>query len=211
MFFMTDSLILIGGGGHCKACIDVIETTGLKIAGILDKESKGKILNYEVIGTDEALQALVKQQYSFLVTVGQVKSAALRKTLYQKIKEANGKAALVFSSKAIVSKSSSVGEGSIVMHYAIVNADSLIGSNCIINNKALIEHDCHIGNHTHVSTGALINGGCTIGEGVFIGSNAVIAHGVEITDHVIIGAGSVVLQNILQAGTYVGNPARKVK
>ena len=25
---MTDSLILIGGGGHAKACIDVIELEG---------------------------------------------------------------------------------------------------------------------------------------------------------------------------------------
>ncbi|MDQ0969199.1 FlaA1/EpsC-like NDP-sugar epimerase [Flavobacterium sp. W4I14] len=37
-------IVLIGGGGHCKACIDVIEETGeYEILGILDqKENIGK-------------------------------------------------------------------------------------------------------------------------------------------------------------------------
>ena len=52
---MSENLILLGGGGHCKSCIDVIESTSLfKIAGILDpKEPKGlKILGYEILGDD---------------------------------------------------------------------------------------------------------------------------------------------------------------
>ncbi len=45
-------LILIGGGGHCKSCIDVIEQEDkFEIAGILDvPEKKGeRILNYEIL------------------------------------------------------------------------------------------------------------------------------------------------------------------
>lgn len=33
-------LILIGGGGHCKAVIDVAETAGYTILGILDIPEK---------------------------------------------------------------------------------------------------------------------------------------------------------------------------
>ncbi len=34
---MKEEIILIGGGGHCRACIDVIETNGkYRIAGIVD-------------------------------------------------------------------------------------------------------------------------------------------------------------------------------
>ena len=39
------------------------------------------------------------------------------------------------------SNSSSVGEGSIVLHDVIVNSHAKIGNNCILNNKALVEHD----------------------------------------------------------------------
>jgi len=34
-------IILLGGGGHCKSCIDVIENENIyKIAGIIDKKKK---------------------------------------------------------------------------------------------------------------------------------------------------------------------------
>ena len=34
-----DKIILIGGGGHCKSVIDVIEQEGkFQIAGIIDKQ-----------------------------------------------------------------------------------------------------------------------------------------------------------------------------
>ena len=52
---LKKKLVLIGGGGHCKACINVIEDTdGYDIVGILDTEDKvgQTILNYSIIGTD---------------------------------------------------------------------------------------------------------------------------------------------------------------
>jgi len=39
---MKSELILIGGGGHCKSCIDVIERQGkYRIAGIIRPRFKG--------------------------------------------------------------------------------------------------------------------------------------------------------------------------
>ena len=52
---------------------------------------------------------------------------------------------------------------------------------------------------------------CTIGNNVFIGTNAVIREGVKIVDNCIIGAGAVVLKDIIESGTYVGLPAKKIK
>lgn len=49
-----------------------------------------------------------------------------------------------------------------------------------------------------------------IGNNVSIGSNSTILP-VEICDNVVIGAGSVVTKDILEKGTYVGNPAIKIK
>jgi len=52
---MKQSIILIGGGGHCKSCIDVIEQEGtFSIKGIVDKpEKKGQdVLGYTVIANN---------------------------------------------------------------------------------------------------------------------------------------------------------------
>ena len=62
-------IILIGGGGHCKACIDVIELDGgFQIAGIIDTPEKvgQNILGYPIIGTDDDLKELSnKYDYFF--------------------------------------------------------------------------------------------------------------------------------------------------
>jgi acetyltransferase-like isoleucine patch superfamily enzyme len=49
-----------------------------------------------------------------------------------------------------------------------------------------------------------------IGNKVYIGSNATILP-VSICDDVVIGAGAVVTKDIIEPGTYVGNPARPLK
>ena len=57
-------IILIGGGGHCISCIDVVEKTDqYEILGILDVKAKvgTKIGKYEVIGTDDEIPKLTNK------------------------------------------------------------------------------------------------------------------------------------------------------
>jgi len=206
---MTDSIVLVGAGGHCKAVIDVAESAGCSIFGILDMKADGDVLGYPVIGTDERIAELAAS-HLFHITVGQIKSAAIRKKLFEQLLNAGASVATIISSSAQISSHSKIGDGTTVMHGALVNAAVTIGENCIINNKALIEHDSIVGNHTHISTGAIINGGCVIGSGVFIGSGSVIANGVTIADDCVIGAGAVVVKSITERGTYVGSPAKRI-
>ena len=207
-------IILIGGGGHCKACIDVIETTSeYKIAGILDlPENVGKeILGYKITGIDDDIPQLVNKNNLFLITLGQVSTSGNRIRMFKMVKKIGAELATIISKTAYVSKHSKVGEGTIIMHQAFVNADAVIGKNCIINNKAQIEHDAVIGDHTHISTAATVNGECKIGSNCMIGSKAVIKHGITITDNVLVGAGAVVVKDITEPGVYAGVPARKIK
>ena len=206
-------LILIGGGGHCKVCIDIIEQTGqYHIAGILDAANLigTEVLGYKIIGTDEDIWKYAGQDYQFLITVGQIKTATVRKKIYQLLKEQNCTLATVFSPKATVSSYARIGEGTIIMHHAIVNAAAEIGVNCILNTGCDIEHDVIVGQHTHISTYAVINGGSHIGKETFIGSNATVSNQISLTDQVIIGSGAVVHRNIAAPGTYAGNPVKKI-
>lgn len=201
-------IILVGGGGHCKSVIDVAETAGFEIFGILDLlENVGKtILGYEVIGTDDTISEYVGK-CDFMVTVGQIKDSTLRSKIHDKIEAVNGSLAIIVSPFAHISKYAQIGGGTVVMHNAVVNADCKIGKGCIINTLANVEHDVVIGDFCHISTGAMINGGCNIGRKTFIGSQSVLAQNVEIVDESIISAGSFVRKSIEDKGIYGGNPA----
>ena len=189
----TKPLILLGGGGHCKSVIDVVESAGYTILGILDKpELVGtKVLGYEIIGTDDDIPQYVDKA-EFLITVGQIKSPAIRKKLALSVMRAGGKFATVIASDAYVSKYAKIGKGTVIMHKAVVNADAHIGEHCIINTMANIEHEVQIGDFCHISTGVMVNGNCIVGDEVFIGSGSVLYNGISVADKAIIPAGSVV-------------------
>lgn len=186
-------LILLGGGGHCKSCIDVIEQEGkYQIFGILDKEELvgQKILGYDYIGTDDDISKFVNEDYTFLITVGQIKTSSIRQKLFSLLSKNSAQIATVISPRAYVSKHADIGKGTIIMHDALVNASALIGKNCIINSKALIEHDVNIEDFCHIATSAIINGGAIVREGTFFGSNAVSKEYITIKKDGFIKAGS---------------------
>jgi len=204
------NLLLIGGGGHCKACIDVIEMEGkYTICGILDQaEFVGKnVLGYDIIGTDELISSYTDKGYSFLLTVGQIRSAHLRRRIFEYMKSLDADIVTVISPLAYVSKHAVLGKGSIVMHNATVSAGVRVGENNILNTGCNIEHDTRTGDHCHISTHAVINGDCTIGHEVFVGSNATVSNQISIANEVVIGAGAVVHKDLGIKGTYIGNPA----
>jgi len=188
-------IILIGGGGHCKSVIDVIEQEGkFQIVGIVDKsELLGtNVLGYQIIGNDSDLGDLSKKYKYALVTVGQIKSPLLRIKLFDLAKTAGFILPSIISPNAYVSQHASIGNGVIVMHDALINANTTIGDNCIVNSKALIEHDCQVSEHCHISTSATINGGVIVESGCFIGSGATTKELITIKKNSFIKAGSLV-------------------
>jgi sugar O-acyltransferase (sialic acid O-acetyltransferase NeuD family) len=190
---MKPNLILIGGGGHCASCIDVVEQENkFTIAGIVDKDNSTKnLLGYPLLGCDDDLEKIRASFDYALITIGQIKSSAIRIRLFELTKSLGFILPAIISSRAYVSRHASVGEGTIVMHDALINARASVGNNCIINSKALIEHDVVIEDNCHISTGAIINGGVTVKQGTFIGSNAVTKESIQTHKYDFIKAGSI--------------------
>jgi sugar O-acyltransferase (sialic acid O-acetyltransferase NeuD family) len=208
---MQKPLILVGGGGHCKSVIDVAESAGYTILGILDRpeEVSKRVLGYEVIGTDDDM-AIYADKAEFIVTVGQIKSPNLRIKLHQMLAEAHCHLATIIASTAHVSKYAQIGEGTVIMHQAFVNADARIGKGCIINTSSIIEHEAIVGDYCHVSTGATINGGTSIGKYTFVGSQTVINQCVAVGESAIIGAGAAVVDDLPSSCIAVGIPAKPI-
>lgn len=207
-------IILVGGGGHCKACIDVVEQEDKYIIkGIIDlpSEQGSKVLGYPVIGNDDEIISFIKKGFSFLITIGHLGNSKLREDLFDLVSNNHGNLPVIISPNAYVSRHAEIRQGTIIMHNAIVNADASIGQNCIINNKSLIEHDCIIKDQTHISTNATLNGKVVINKNCFIGSSSVIRNNVKIKSETIIGAGAVVIKDIIESGVYMGSPAKKMK
>ena len=188
-------IILIGGGGHCKSVIDVIEKEGrFKIVGIVDvPELLGTdVLGYPVIGNDSDIDNLSNKYTHALITVGQIRSPETRIRLFNLIKKVGFICPTIISPRAYISEHSIIGSGTVVMHDVLINAGAFIGNNCIINSKALIEHDSKIFDHCHISTNALVNGGVTVKSGCFLGSGSITNNLITIEENSFIKAGAII-------------------
>jgi len=205
-------IILIGAGGHARACIDVIEQGGqYQIAFIvgLPKQRNMLLQGYKVLACDDELEEIAKSYEYALITVGQIQTAEHRIRLYKMALKYGFKLPVIISPSAQVSRHAKVDSGSIVMHGAIVGAGANVGVNCIINTRALIEHDTKVEDNCHISTGALLNGNVTVGSGTFIGSGCVIKDGVVMGKNCLISMGLSIQQNLL-SDTRVFNRQVKV-
>ncbi len=186
---MKNDIVLIGGGGHCKSCIDVIEADEkFRIAGIVDKKINlhNKVLGYEIFAIDNDIAKLSQTYKYFFITFAFIKNPQRRIEVFNELKSLDVQLPVIISPLAHVSKYSEIGEGTIIMHHALINAGSRIGINCIINTKALIEHEVSIGDNCHIATAAVINGGVVIESETFIGSNSTCRENIRIAKKSII-------------------------
>lgn len=204
---MTRPLYLIGGGGHAKAVIEIVEKlTSHQIIGIVELESYAdtQLLGYEILTEGVEFSCLPNANADFLVAIGQVKDATPRVRSFNKLKSLNKSLATILSTLSHVSERANVGEGSIIMDFTMVGPDVHIGKNCIVNNFAQVEHDSTIGDHCHLSTNTVVNGGCELGDKVFLGSGSIILNGISIGSQSIIAAGEVVRMNVPEKCLFVG-------
>ncbi len=118
--------------------------------------------------------------------------------------------ATIVHPSARLSRTSTMGEGSILSAGAIVAAHATIGEHVFINRGALIGHHTTVGNHCSVMPGANIAGSCTIGERCYVGMGAIVIDHLSIGERCVVAAGAVVTTTLPPGVKVMGVPARVV-
>lgn len=209
---LLNSIVLIGGGGHARVLIELIQEAGkYQITGILDPnlEVGQQIKGISILGTDAELTRLQKQGIqNVAIAVGSIKTNSLRKTLFEQSQGVGLNLPTLVHHRAILSADVSLSDGVQVMAGAIIQTDSSIGSNTVINTGTQVDHDCQIGNHVFLSPGVVLSGGVTVGDNSFVGAGAVVIQGVKIGDNAVIAAGAVVVRDVADGALVKGVPAK---
>lgn len=201
-------IAIIGAGGHTRSSINLLKQyfplQSLQIFDDSYNDNMTEIIhNIHLVGRVEE----ISESHQVFLSIG---NNSEREQLFQQYNHQIIKTNL-FHGKSFQESDLSIGQSNQIFANTYLNSYVHLGDNNIINTSAILEHEVEIGNHNHISVGATLCGRVKIGNGCFIGAGAVIIDKVSIGNDVIIGAGSVVVQDIKECGTYVGNPARKIK
>ena len=200
-----NDLVIIGGGGHAKVVADIAKLNGYKIRGFLDDNAETEsFFGFERLG---AVSDVVKfADCCFIIAIGNGK---IRQMIAEKY--SNLRFVTLIHPSAVIASNVKIGVGTVVMAGAVINPWTVIGQGCIINTCASVDHDCRLGDYVHVSVGAHVAGTVIIGDNTWVGAGATVSNNIQIVENCVIGAGTVVLDKILEAGTYVGVPAKQIK
>ncbi len=181
-------MYFIGASGHAKVVIETWLACGGSVEGIFDDDpAVTQLFNYPV-GHDYSL-ADFKKSKTF-ISIG---SNASRKKLAERI---SGNYESIIHPGAIVSPSSTLGKGSILMAASVLNASVLVAQHVIINTSASVDHDCRLSDYVHVAPNAVLCGGVAVGEGSLVGAGATVIQDITIGRWAIIGAGSVITKDV---------------
>ena len=99
---------------------------------------------------------------------------------FREVLKAQGPFATLIAIGSFVSRTATIGEGTIIMAGAIVAAGARIGKHCIVNHGASVDHHCVIEDYAHIAPGAHLCGGVHVGEGALVGVGVGIEPGVTI-------------------------------
>jgi sugar O-acyltransferase (sialic acid O-acetyltransferase NeuD family) len=205
----STDVVIWGGGGHGKVCIEIIRAAGTHtIYGIVDARAAAvgtTVLGVPVIGHESALEALRLRGVSAAVLgIGAVLAHGSRPEKFERLRQAGFALPTLVHPRAAVDPSATLGEGSVVFAHATISADVRVGRGCIVNSGAVISHDCELGDNVHLAPGALLAGGVNIGSDTLIGMGAKIFVGVRIGRGVRVNNGVVLNGDVPDAAVVKG-------
>lgn len=197
---VSSNLVILGGGGHGRMCIDIIERNNfLGIKGILDPNIPvgTMIKGYPVLGDSDILLDLYQSGVTnAVIGIGAVTNPLLREKLFRMLKDIGFSLPNLIHPDASVEKTVRMGEGNQILQSAIVGSDVLITDNCIINSGAVVSHESVLESNAHITPGAVLGGDVGIGENTIIGMGSTVYLGKKVGKNVIIYNGVNIFDNV---------------
>lgn len=210
---MTEKILLVGGGGHCKSVLDslLMQSIFSEIA-IIDKEENigKKILGIPIIASDDGLLKLYDSGFrNAFVTLGSIGNPSRRVKIFEMLKEIGYTIPNIIDPSALVSPYAKLSDGVFVGKNSIINAGVEILRGAIVNTGVILEHDCMVGEFAHIAPGSVLCGGVNIGQSTHIGAGSMVKQNITIGSNSMIGIGSVVLRDCGDHSISFGNPCKE--
>lgn len=206
-------LIIVGSGALGEQILHITNSQKLyTVVGFVDDfEIKG-VFKYglPILGKLQDLDSLLKNGIANFVVLGigynhMSQRAKIFKTLFDKYDMAT-----IIDPSANIDSSVLIGQGAVIYPGVILGKNVVVKENVLINLGSIVSHDSVIGINTIMSPGCKVAGFVKVGMDCVLGIGTVIIDNIDIIKDTVTGGGAVVIKNLVEPGTYVGNPAKRI-
>jgi len=198
----------MGCGGFAKEVLSIVYDLGYMDRVVAFVEADDKYVPGDLMGKPIIPQSqLDRDGPQVVVAIG---NTQIRWRIVQNLPKDTDYATLIHPS-ANVSPWVTVEPGCVICAGAVLTTHIHVGAHTHINLNATIGHDCQLGKCVTLAPGVNVSGSCLIRDRVFLGSGACVRQNLSICEDTCIGMGTIVVKSIQETGTYVGNPARRLR
>lgn len=200
-------ICIYGAGGFGKEVYWLAQQCGREVSAFIEKDAGGYCCGVPI----ENDSYFDPDLYEAVVAVG---NPIVRQKIVIPLVQQYGLGiftSLISPSANIMSDTVEVGLGSVICANCILTCDIRLGNFSQLNLATTIGHDTVTGDFFTTAPGVHVSGKVVTGHRVYLGTNASTVEHIVIHDDVTIGAGACVSKDILESGTYVGVPARKLE
>ncbi len=194
---------IIGYGGFGREVynsLDLMERVGLKF--FVDDEW------YDERNSDcLPISKFNPNEYEVIVAIGNPKD---RESVINRLPKSTKFFTHIHPSVQILGGDIEIGEGSVICAGTILTTNIKLGKHSHLNLMTTIGHDTTIGDFFTTAPGVKISGNCVIGDRVYVGTNSSIKEKINICDDVTVGLNAGVVKHIIEPGTYVGTPSKRI-
>jgi sugar O-acyltransferase (sialic acid O-acetyltransferase NeuD family) len=209
---MKDSILIIGGGGHAKVLIELLEEINkYELVGIIDHSltTNEEVLGYPVLGNDKTLTTMFSMGvHKAVVGIGSRGSNLQRAKVWKMAIDLGFNFPTLIHPHSYVSSRAKISEGCQILVKAVVNTDVIIGPISVINTSVVVEHECKIGFNVFTGTGSTMCGKVIVGDHSFIGANACLLPEIEIGTNCLVAAGALLTKKFPSSTNVKGVPAK---
>jgi sugar O-acyltransferase (sialic acid O-acetyltransferase NeuD family) len=201
---MTRQILLVGAFAEI---VELCETCDVRIAGIFDHHTTGEFMGHKILGRDDDARRLAARLRDVPVLIVPDAPAERRRlaTFYLSLGYRPGS---LVSPRAIVSKSATIGSGTVVQSGCHISTSVRIGDFVKVNAGANLMHDAVVGDFTTIAPNAVILGRVSVHAGCYVGANATVLPDLHVGEEAVLGAGTVVIQHVGPRTVVMGNPAK---
>lgn len=206
----TQKVYIIGAGGAGQSIYKLIENMGRahEIAGFLESDAHYQARQVYGLAV-KPLSSFDPSTHKAVIALG---DSEARYQMASQMPQETQYARYIHPQHFSLSPTElEIGEGSLTYPFCQYSRHLKIGKHALIISDCILGHDSVIGDFFTSTARLNMGGGCTIGDRVYIGMSVSIRDKITICDRAVIGMGAVVVQDIVEPGVYVGNPARKIK
>ncbi|MFC1411663.1 acetyltransferase [Streptacidiphilus sp. N1-12] len=221
---MSTPLVIVGAGGFARETAQAVRDANAsdaahgrperwELLGHLDDDPGlhgGKVDGTAVLGGCDLVRELPAATRA-VICVGSPRDYAVRARLARRLGLPGERYATVVHPTAVVSASSTVGPGSVLLAHTVLTAAVRVGAHVAVMPQVVLTHDDVVEDFATVASGVRLGGGVRVRRGAYLGAGALVREGTEVGAWSLIGTGSLVLGDVPQGEVWVGSPARLLR